>query len=264
MKPISSLSQLKQLARELPSQTVSVVRADEVETLSAVREAVTGGMVDCVLVGPEDGIRAAAEEAGFDLNGVRIVPAKDDYESSFLGVDLIRKGEAGVLMKGLVATSAFLKAILDKDHGIRGNGLLSHVAAFEVPSYHKLIIVTDAAMNIAPDFDQKTEMLRNAVTVARSLGIDPPRCTYVCAKEVPYDKMPCTLEADRMQKMADAGEFGDILFPGASRTRPGGKHGVGEDQEGRGSRGGQRRPDAPSRHRGGKRSVQDADLPRRR
>lgn len=214
MKPISSLSQLKQLARELPSQTVSVVRADEVETLSAVNEAVTGGMVDCVLVGPEDGIRAAAEEAGFDLNGVRIVPAKDDYESSYLGVDLIRKGEAGVLMKGLVATSAFLKAILDKDHGIRGDGLLSHVAAFEVPSYPKLIIVTDAAMNIAPDFDQKTEILRNAITVARSLGIDPPKCTYVCAKEVPYDKMPCTLEAERMQKMAEAGEFGDILFQG--------------------------------------------------
>lgn len=214
MKPISTLSQLKQLARDLPSQTVSVVRADEAETLAAVREAVTDGMVDCVLVGPEGGIRTAAEEAGFDLNGVRIVPAEDDQDSAFLGVELVRKGEAGVLMKGLVATSTFLKAILDKDHGIRGTGLLSHVAAFQVPYYHKLLLITDAAMNIAPDFDQKKEMLRNAVIVARSLGISPPRCTYVCAKEVAYEKMPCTMEAARMQELADAGEFGEILFQG--------------------------------------------------
>ncbi len=214
MKPVSSLSQLKQLARDLPSQTVSVVRADEVETLIAVREAVTGGMVDCILVGPEAAVREAADEAGFDLNGVRIVDAKDDHDSAFAGVDLVRRGEAGVLMKGLVASSTFLKAVLDKDHGIRGEGLLSHVAAFEVPTYPKLIIVTDAAMNIAPDFEQKQEMLRNAIIVARALGIDPPKCTYVCAKEVPYDKMPCTLEADRMQKLADAGAFGNILFQG--------------------------------------------------
>lgn len=214
MEPIRTLSQLKQLARDLPSETVSVVRADEVETLAAVKEAVEGGMVDCVLVGPESGIRAAAEEAGFDLNGVRVVDAPDDHDSSFLGVDLIRKGEAGILMKGLVATSTFLKAVLDRDHGIRGEGLLSHVAAFEVPGYHKLLIITDAAMNIAPDFDQKREMLRNAIVVARSLGIEPPKCTYVCAKELPYDKMPCTLEAARFQDLAMAGEFGDILFQG--------------------------------------------------
>jgi phosphotransacetylase len=149
-----------------------VVRADEVETLAAVKEAVEGGMVDCVLVGPESGIRAAAEEAGFDLNGVRGGAAPDDHDSSFRGVDLIRKGEAGSLMTGLVATSTFLKAVLDRDHGIRGEGLLSHVAAFEVPGYHKLLIITDAAMNIAPDFDQKGDA-QDAIEVACSLGIDP-------------------------------------------------------------------------------------------
>lgn len=205
---------MKQLARDIPSETVSVVRADEVETLTAVKQAVEGGMMDCVLVGPEPGIRAAAEEVGFDLNGIRVVDAANDQDSAFRGVDLVRRGEAGVLMKGLVATSTFLKAVLDKEHGIRGGGLLSHVAAFEVPGYHKLLIVTDAAMNIAPDFDQKKEILKNAIVVARSLGIEPPKCTYVCAKELPYDKMPCTLEAARFQELAMAGEFGDILFQG--------------------------------------------------
>lgn len=214
MKPIHSLEQLKKYAKDLPSSVVSVVRADEVETLTAVKEAFDGGMIDCILVGPEDGIKKAAAEADFDISGIRIVHAEDDKESAARGVELVRNGEAHVLMKGLVATSTFLKAILDKEHGIRGEGLLSHVAAFDVPAYDKLLIVTDAAMNIAPDLEQKKEMLRNAVIVAKALGIEVPKCTYVCAKEVPYEKMPCTMEAAEMQKMADAGEFGNILFDG--------------------------------------------------
>ncbi len=212
MEPIRSLEQLKKYAKDLPSSVISVVRADEVETLTAVKEAYEEGMIDCILVGPEDGIRKAAAEADFDISNIRIVHAEDDKESAAKGVELVRNGEAHVLMKGLVATSTFLKAILDKEHGIRGEGLLSHVAAFDVPAYHKLLIITDAAMNIAPDLEQKKEMLKNAVIVAKALGIEVPKCTYVCAKEVPYEKMPCTMEAAEMKKMADAGEFGNILF----------------------------------------------------
>ena len=115
-------------------------------------------------------------------------------------------------MKGLVAKSYFLNAILDREKGIRGPGVLSHVAAFDIPNYHKLLLITDAAMNIAPDFDMKVGMLRNAVIVSKALGIPSPKTTYVCAKEVPYEKMPCTMEAARMKEMADRGEFGDIIF----------------------------------------------------
>lgn len=212
MEPIRSLEQLKKYAKDLPSSVVSVVRADEVETLAAVKEAVEGGMIDCILVGPEQGIRKAAAQAEFDISGIRLVNAEDDKESAARGVELVRNGEAHVLMKGLVATSTFLKAILDKDHGLRGEGLLSHVAAFDVPTYDKLLIVTDAAMNIAPTLEQKKDMLRNAVVVAKALGIKVPKCTYVCAKEVPYEKMPCTMEAAEMKKMAQEGQFGDILF----------------------------------------------------
>jgi len=212
MKPIISLEQLKNYARDLPSSIVSVVRADEVETLTAVKEAYEGGMIDCILVGPEEEIRKAAAEADFDISKIRIVHAEGDKDSAARGVELVRTGEAHVLMKGLVATSTFLKAILDKEHGLRGEGLLSHVAAFDVPAYHKLLIVTDAAMNIAPDLEQKKEILKNAVLVAKALGQQVPKCTYVCAKEVPYDKMPCTMEAAEMKIMADAGEFGDIIF----------------------------------------------------
>lgn len=214
MEPIRSLEQLKKFAKDLPSSVISVVRADEVETLSAVKEAVDGGMVECILVGPEEGIRKAAAEADFDISGIRVVNAEGDKESAAKGVELVRNGEAQVLMKGFVASSTFLKAVLDKEHGLRGEGVLSHVAAFDVPSYHKLLVITDAAMNIAPTLEQKKGILNNAVIVAKALGVEVPKCTYVCAKEVPYEKMPCTMEAAEMQKMADAGEFGDILFDG--------------------------------------------------
>jgi len=214
MEPIRSLEEMKTIARKLPSKRIAVVRADEVETLSAIGSAVEDDMVEALLLGPEKGIREAAEKAGFDLNGVEIVHAEDDTTASCKGVEAVRNGRADVIMKGLVATSSFLHAILDRETGIRGPGILSHVAAFDIPNYDKLLFITDAAMNIAPDFTQKVAMLKNAIIVARALGIEHPKSTYVCAKEVPYEKMPCTMEAARMKELADAGEFGDIIFDG--------------------------------------------------
>lgn len=212
MEPIRSLEEMKIIARKLPSKRVAVVRADEVETMGAIGSAVKDDMADAVLIGPEKAIREAAEKADFDLNGVEIIHAEDDKTASAKGVEVIRSGNADLIMKGFVASSTFLKAILDRDKGIRGPGVLSHVAAFDVPGYHKLLIITDAAMNIAPDFNQKVAMLKNAIIVARAIGIEHPKSTYVCAKEIPYEKMPCTMEAARMQELADAGEFGDIIF----------------------------------------------------
>ncbi len=212
MKLIRNLEEMKKIARELPSKRVAVVRADEVETMSAIGSAVKDDMVDAVLIGPEKGIREAADKAGFDLNGVEIIHAEDDNTASYKGVEIVRSGRADVIMKGLVATSSFLHAILDRKKGLRGPGVLSHVAAFDIPNYDKLLLITDAAMNIAPTFEQKVGMLHNILVVARALGIDHPKSTYVCAKEVPYEKMPCTMEAARMKELADAGEFGDIIF----------------------------------------------------
>lgn len=212
MEPIRSLDEMKRIARELPSKRVAVVRADEVETITAIGTAVGDDMVDAVLIGPEKGIRESAEKAGVDLNGIEIIHAEDDDTASVKGVEEVRSGRADVIMKGLVATSSFLHAILDREKGIRGPGVLSHVAAFDIPNYPKLLLITDAAMNIAPDFDMKVGMLRNAVIVSKALGIPRPKTTYVCAKEVPYEKMPCTMEAARMKEMADRGEFGDIIF----------------------------------------------------
>ena len=200
MEPIRTLEELKNKARALPSKRVAVVRADEVETMGAIGTAIRDDMVDAVLIGPEKGIREASEKAGFDLHGVEIIHAEDDNTASRKGVEEVRSGNADVIMKGLVATSSFLHAILDKEKGIRGPGVLSHVAVFDIPHYSKLLTLTDAAMNIAPDFEQKMAMVKNAVIVTRALGVSEPKTTYVCAKEVPYEKMPRTMEAARMKE----------------------------------------------------------------
>ncbi|NLP06510.1 bifunctional enoyl-CoA hydratase/phosphate acetyltransferase [Candidatus Fermentibacteria bacterium] len=215
MEAVRSLAELKKMARDLPSRRVAVVRADEVETLEAVGEAVKSEMIEAILIGPVREIRECSARAGVDIGGMEIIEAPDDPTAARMGVDLVREGRADALMKGLVATSEYLHPIVDREHGIRIPGsLLSHVAVFEVPTYPKLLIVTDAAMVIAPDFDQKVEMLKNAVTVARALGIERPRSTLVCAKEVPYDKMPCTLEAARMKEMGQKGLLGETVFDG--------------------------------------------------
>jgi len=119
MKPIRTLEEMKNIARKLPSKRVAVVRADEVETITAIGTAVAENMVEAVLIGPEKGIRDAAEKAGVDLSGIELIHAEDDDTASFKGVETLHNGTADVIMKGLVATSSFLHAILDRRKGIR-------------------------------------------------------------------------------------------------------------------------------------------------
>ncbi len=209
---IKTLDELVVKAKELPTRKVSVVRADEVETLKAIGLAMEQDLVIPILVGPEKSIRKAAEQAGLDLSGIELIQAEDDTEAAEKGVEIVRNGTADVIMKGLVASSSFMHAILKKETGLRGSGILSHVAVFEAPGYHKLLTVTDAALNIAPKFPIICEELRNAQIVTDSLGINTAKATYVCAKEKVYDKMPRTLEAAEIKKLAEKGEFGNIIF----------------------------------------------------
>lgn len=212
MSFISTLDELVLKAKELPTRKVSVVRADEVETLKAIAEAMKYDLVIPILVGPQKEIRKAAEQAELDLSGIELIQAEEDTEAAEKGVEIVRNGDADMIMKGLVASSSYMRSIMKKETGLRGPGVLSHVAVFEVPGYHKLITVTDAAMNIAPKFPMICEELRNAQIVTNSLGIAPAKATFICAKEKVYDKMPRTLEAAEIKKLAEQGEFGDIIF----------------------------------------------------
>ena len=214
MQPVRNFAEMKERAKVLHSRRVAVVRADEAETLTAVMTAVNGNMIDAVLIGRSDAIKRSADEAGVDVSGMDIIDIAEDKPASEKAVELIRNGDAHVLMKGLVASSIFLKAILDNEKGIRGPDLLSHVAVFDIPTYPKLLTVTDAGMNIKPKFDQKVQILKNAIIVVNALGIDIPKSTYLCAKELPYEKMPRTMEAARMKKMVEDGEITGTDFDG--------------------------------------------------
>ncbi len=214
MQPVQSFSEMKKRAKLLPSRRVAVVRADEAETLTAIMTAVEENMIEAVLIGGSDAIKRSADKAGVDVSGMDIIDIAEDKPAAEKAVELIRNGEAHVIMKGLVASSIFLKAILDNEKGIRGPGLLSHVAVFDIPTYPKLLTVTDAAMNIKPKLDQKVQILKNAITVVNAPGIDNPKSTYLCAKEVPYEKMPRTMEAAKIKKMVEDGEITGTDFDG--------------------------------------------------
>jgi len=156
-----------------------------------------------------------ALEAGLDLEGVRLMEAKDFADAATKAVALVRSGEADILMKGVLDTSILLKAALNKEAGLNSGRLTSHVAVIESSYYHKLFIVTDAAINIAPDLQGKVDMIANAVQVSRSLGVERPKVALLAAVEkVNPERMPCTVDAAIITQMQKRGQIKDCIVDG--------------------------------------------------
>ena len=146
-------------------------------------------------MGDEEQIRAIAQAHDIPLEPHRILPEPDKVQACRTAVKLVRDGQADAVMKGIVDTSIILKAVLDKEIGLRDAPVLSHVALFQVPGYDRLLYVTDAAMNIAPDLEAKKHIVSNAVKVAHALGNPNPIVACLCAVEKVNPKMPATLDA---------------------------------------------------------------------
>jgi len=153
-----------------------------------------------ILVGDIEAIRRAAEAANADISRAELINEPDPEAACKSAVRLVASGKAQALMKGHVDTSIIMKAVLDKDAGMRTGRKLSHLAVFELPTYHKLLFVTDAAINIAPDTATKKEIIRNAVEAAHSLGVECPYVALLAAKEKPDPKMPVTMEAAELTR----------------------------------------------------------------
>ncbi len=204
---IENFDEVFSTIKEKGPKKIAVACADDVDILKAVDNAKRQGIAEAVLVGNEDSIKEKALTAGVDLEGYEIINIKDMTEASMKAVELVSSGEAHMLMKGLVDTSIFLKSVLNKEVGLRTGNVLSHVALFEIPRYHKLLVVTDAAMNIAPDLDAKKMIIENTLMVTKSLGIEKAKVAVLCAKEKVNPKMSATIEADKLQKMSEAGEI---------------------------------------------------------
>ena len=211
---IKTLAKLLEKASHTTEACVSVAAAHDPHVLEAVWMASEAGIADFILVGDEEKIEGYAKELGMDCSRFEIIHEVDDEMACAIAVDQVRVGLATALMKGLVDTSVIMKAVLHRERGIRGGNKLTHLAAFEVSAYHKLLFVTDAAINIAPDLKGKQEIIQNAVDAVTNLGVVQPKVALLAAVEKVNESMPVTLEYQELIQMAKNGEITDCILDG--------------------------------------------------
>lgn len=184
----------------------------EATALSGAVEAARKRLINPILVGPADRIVATAISSGIDLGNLEIVDVPDSSAAAAKAVALIKEGRAEVLMKGSLHTDELLGAVVAREGGLRTGRRISHVFIMDVPTYHKVLIVTDAAINIAPTLEDKVDICQNAIDLGISLGLEKPKLAILCAVETVNSKMPSTLDAAALCKMAERGQIkGGIL-----------------------------------------------------
>lgn len=188
---------------------LSVSAAHDEEVLLAIQSAVEKDIIVPILIGEENKIREISKEIKFDLNGIKIIQKDTIEECAEAAVKLVSSKEADFVMKGLLDTSVILKAVLNKEWGLRTDSLLSHVMVYEIPAYDKLLVTTDGGMNIAPDYDQKVKILKNAIEATKPLGLEEIKVACLAAKEKVNPKMPATVDAKALQEAGERGEFGE-------------------------------------------------------
>jgi phosphate butyryltransferase len=204
---IKSFDEVIQAAKLRGPKTLAVACAQDEDVLVAVENARKAGIAEAVLVGNKAEIVDIAKRHNIDLGNYEIENIADLAEASLRAVELVSNGSAHLVMKGLVDTAIILKAVLNKEVGLRTGNALSHVAVFDVPNYPRLLFVTDAAMNIAPDVETKRMIIENSLDVAKALDISMPNVGVICAKEKVNDKMPATLDAAELVKMNEDGRI---------------------------------------------------------
>ncbi|MDR1904629.1 MAG: bifunctional enoyl-CoA hydratase/phosphate acetyltransferase [Treponema sp.] len=181
---------------------IAVAAADDPSVLAACAEAGTLGIADSILIGDLSAIKDHAERAGIDLTGFCTVDVPDRTRAVNLAIELVRDNKADLAMKGLVESATFLRTAFRKDMGLNTGKLISHVGVIESPFYHKLLFLSDGAVNIAPNLEQRVSIIENAVALARSMGIMQAKVALLAALEqVNPDKMPCTADAAIITQM---------------------------------------------------------------
>lgn len=211
---IKKFEEIVKTAQEKGPKTIAVAVAQDCEVLLAVSNAKELGIANAILVGNETEIRQIALENQINIDKFKIIDQKDNVEACRLAVKLVAKGQAQIVMKGLVDTAIILKAVLDKEIGLRTNHVLSHVAVADVDGYDRLFYITDAAMNIEPDLQTKKQIIENSLQVANALGNDYPKVACLCAVEKVNPKMKATLDAEELVKMSQAGKLTGCMVAG--------------------------------------------------
>ena len=200
--------------RGLEPVPTAVAHPCEETALAGAVEAGEQGLIRPILVGPEAKIREIARKTGISLGQLRIVDAPHSHAAAAKAVELVRLGEAELLMKGSMHSDELLGAVVSKETGLRTGRRISHVFIMDVPTYHKVLVVTDAAINIAPSLEDKVDICQNAIDLTVSLGLKSPKIAVLAAVETVNSKMPSTLDAAALCKMADRGQIQGGIIDG--------------------------------------------------
>lgn len=211
---LKHLSELKQLLVDKPTRRLVLAAAEDHNSLSSVMMAARDGFIEPILVGDREAIQKLAAENNIDLAGTRMVHEPDTEMAVEIAVRMVRSNQADILMKGQVGTSSLLKGVLNKEWGLRSGSLLSHFAIFEVEAYHKLIAVTDVAMNIAPNLQEKIAIVNNSVACLNKLGIEVPKVAVLGAVEMVSENMQATLDAALLSKMNQRDQIRHCIIDG--------------------------------------------------
>ena len=192
-----------------------VAYANDSHSIEAVAQAVETGLVEATLVGDTEVIKQICAENGYDISRFRIVHETNDTKGAERAVELIRNGEADVLMKGLVSTDKYMHAILNKEKGlVDPNAVISHVTVMECPAYHKLLVVSDVAIIPCPDLKQKTAIIKYVTKTAKKLGIDTPKVAMIAPTEQVLPKVQSTVDAAILAKMNERGQLPGMIVEG--------------------------------------------------
>ena len=209
---IKKLDQMLDVLKGSEKVVLSVAAAHDEEVLLAIKSATEMNIITPILVGQEDKIRKISDEINFDLNGIKIIDKDTIEECAEVAVKLVSSKEADFVMKGLLDTSVILKAVLNKEWGLRTDSLLSHVMVYEADFYPKLLVTTDGGMNIAPNYEQKVKILKNAIKATEPLGLETIKVCALAAKEKVNPKMQATVDAKELEDACKNGEFGENVI----------------------------------------------------
>lgn len=211
---IRSFEAVLEAVKAKEPKRIAVAAAQDEAVLTAVQDAKVRGIADFTLIGDSEKIKHLANMHGISLEGIEIIHEKEDRKAAYHAVSLVSSGQADVLMKGLINTADILRAVLDKEIGLRTGRVLSHVFIYDLPQLDRLLMITDAAVNIAPTLKEKADIIQNSVNMANALGIIPAKVAVLAALETVNPNMPATIEAAALAKMADRKQIKGAMIDG--------------------------------------------------
>lgn len=211
---LKSLDTFVDIARTKPGKKIAVAAAEDQTTLAALKRITEQKLAEPILVGNAELIAQLAAELDFDIRGYELIDEKVPFKACQKAVSLVREGKADILTRGLLSTPDYLKPILNKESGLKCAPLVSHAAFLEMSRYHKLFAFTDSGINIAPDVNDKAQMIKNCVKVFHSVGVNNPKVAVMAATEGVKTAMPSTIDAAILTQMNRRGDIKGCIVDG--------------------------------------------------